>query len=169
MQDGGGPRRSIERNLSNNGLGRLLVKISATWRSMEMNLLSSRPEVTNFHMLATTAVDANLNQIAEPPLLPLFPDQPMLELNQANQFPIPAFDPNELPRIPTPQPLQYHPWFDDNRSYLTLYPLEEPMPLERDPWHDNDRTFFKMNSANPYKEPVPPPEPLDPPMSQKQL
>ncbi|MFS7945824.1 hypothetical protein Hanom_Chr06g00528681 [Helianthus anomalus] len=77
-------------------------------------------QLANFRMLASTAVDANLNQIAEPPLLPLFPDQPMLEPNQENQFPIPAFDPNELPRIPTPQPLQSDPWFDDNRSYSTL-------------------------------------------------
>ncbi|MFS7976714.1 hypothetical protein Hanom_Chr10g00895651 [Helianthus anomalus] len=52
-------------------------------------------------MLANTAVDPNLNQVAEPELLPLFPNQPMeLEQNQENQFPIPAFDPNEIPRIP---------------------------------------------------------------------
>ena len=91
----------------------------------------------------------------------------MLEPNQENQFPIPAFDPNELPRIPTPQPLQYDPWFDDNRSYSTLYPPKELIPLERDPWQDNNRTFFEMNSADPYEEPVPPPVPLDPPMSRK--
>ncbi|MFS7951922.1 hypothetical protein Hanom_Chr07g00600921 [Helianthus anomalus] len=38
-------------------------------------------QLADFHMLATTAVDSNLNQIAEPPLLPLFPDQHMLEPN----------------------------------------------------------------------------------------
>ncbi|MFS7917315.1 hypothetical protein Hanom_Chr03g00187571 [Helianthus anomalus] len=90
-------------------------------------------QLANFHMLATTAVDANQNQVAEPPLLPLFPDQQMLEPNQENQFPIPTFDPNELPRIPTPRPLGYNPWFDDNRSYSILYPPEELKPLEPDP------------------------------------
>ncbi|MFS7929881.1 hypothetical protein Hanom_Chr04g00337581 [Helianthus anomalus] len=126
-------------------------------------------QLANFHMLATTAVDANQTQVAEPPLLPLFPDQQMLEPNPENQLPIPAFDSNELPRIPTPQPLQYDPWFDDNRSYSTLYPLEELKHLEPDPWKDIDRTFFEMNSADPYEEPVPPPEPLDPLMSRKQV
>ena len=41
------------------------------------------------------------------------------------------------------------------------------MPLERDQWRDDDRTFFKMNSADPYEEPVPHPDPVDPPMSRK--
>ncbi|MFS7913657.1 hypothetical protein Hanom_Chr02g00144241 [Helianthus anomalus] len=53
----------------------------------------------------------------------------MLEPNQENQFPIPAFDPNELPRIPTPISSEYDPWLDDNRSYSALYTPEEPVPV----------------------------------------
>ncbi|MFS8024316.1 hypothetical protein Hanom_Chr16g01461811 [Helianthus anomalus] len=93
-------------------------------------------------MLATTVADPNLNQVAEPEILPLFPNQQMeLEPNQVDQSPIPAFDPNEIPRIPTPNPiaqytdlnpLEYDPWWDDNRSYQELlnnpYPYEEPVP-----------------------------------------
>ncbi|MFS7912433.1 hypothetical protein Hanom_Chr02g00129911 [Helianthus anomalus] len=57
-------------------------------------------QLADFHMLATTTADPNLNQIAEPQLLPLFLEQRMeLEPNQENQFPIPAFDPNEIPII----------------------------------------------------------------------
>ncbi|MFS8002898.1 hypothetical protein Hanom_Chr13g01207471 [Helianthus anomalus] len=52
-------------------------------------------ELADFHMLANTIADPNLNQVAEPELLPLFPNQPMeLEQNQENQFLILAFDPN---------------------------------------------------------------------------
>ncbi|MFS7997177.1 hypothetical protein Hanom_Chr12g01138641 [Helianthus anomalus] len=58
-------------------------------------------QLADFHMLATTAADPNLNQVAEPQLLPLFPNQPMeLEPNQEDQFLIPAFDPIEILRIP---------------------------------------------------------------------
>ncbi|MFS7937984.1 hypothetical protein Hanom_Chr05g00434231 [Helianthus anomalus] len=79
-------------------------------------------------MLATNATDPNLNQIAKPSLLPLFPNQQMeLEPNQEDQFPIPVFDPNEIPRIPVPIPLEYDPWLDDNRLYQELYPHEEPV------------------------------------------
>ncbi|MFS8026951.1 hypothetical protein Hanom_Chr16g01492701 [Helianthus anomalus] len=64
-------------------------------------------QLADFHMLANTAAGPNLNQVAEPQLLPLFPNQPMeLEPNQENQFPIPAFDPNEIPRIPAPNPIE---------------------------------------------------------------
>ena len=56
-------------------------------------------------MLATTTIDANLNQIAEPPLLPLFPYQQMLEPNQEDPFPILDVDPYEIPRIPPPNPI----------------------------------------------------------------
>ncbi|MFS7963866.1 hypothetical protein Hanom_Chr08g00743331 [Helianthus anomalus] len=34
-------------------------------------------QLADFHMLANTASDLNLNQVAEPELLPLFPNQPM--------------------------------------------------------------------------------------------
>ncbi|MFS7907221.1 hypothetical protein Hanom_Chr01g00068731 [Helianthus anomalus] len=34
-------------------------------------------QLADFHMLANTATDLNLNQVVEPELLPLFPNQPM--------------------------------------------------------------------------------------------
>ncbi|MFS8016149.1 hypothetical protein Hanom_Chr15g01365031 [Helianthus anomalus] len=80
-------------------------------------------------MLATTTADPNPDQIFAPQPLPLFPTQPMeIEPNQGNRFPIPAFDPNEIPRIPTPNPLVYDPWEDDHREYQELYPQEDPVP-----------------------------------------
>ncbi|MFS7927985.1 hypothetical protein Hanom_Chr04g00315571 [Helianthus anomalus] len=70
-------------------------------------------------MLADTAANPNLNQVAEPELLPLFPNQPMeQEQNQDNQFPIPTF-PNEIPRFPAQNPIA---------QYTDLN------PLDRDPW-----------------------------------
>ncbi|MFS8033213.1 hypothetical protein Hanom_Chr17g01566861 [Helianthus anomalus] len=86
-------------------------------------------QLANFHMLATTVADPNLDQIVAPQPLPLFPTQPMeIELNQGNQLPIPAFDPNEIPTIPAPNPLAYDPWEDDHRGYQELYLQEEPIP-----------------------------------------
>ena len=79
--------------------------------------------LANFHILATTAADPHLDQIIAPQPLPLFPTQPMeTELNQGNQIPIPALDPNEIPRIPASNPLMYDPWEDDHRDYQELYP-----------------------------------------------
>ncbi|MFS7964172.1 hypothetical protein Hanom_Chr08g00747071 [Helianthus anomalus] len=113
-------------------------------------------------MLATTSVDNDQNQVAEPS------DQPMLESHSENQ--LPAFNPDESPRIPTPHPLGYDPWFDVNRSYSALYPPKEELkPLEPDPWKGIDRTFFEMNSRDPYEEPVPPPKLSDPPTSRKHV
>ncbi|MFS7946378.1 hypothetical protein Hanom_Chr06g00535621 [Helianthus anomalus] len=71
-------------------------------------------------MFGNVEGEPNFNQVAnpEPQLLPLFPDQPVnLEQNQENQFPIPAFDPNETPRIPAPDPLDQ--WWNDNLYSLT--------------------------------------------------
>ncbi|MFS7967522.1 hypothetical protein Hanom_Chr09g00786681 [Helianthus anomalus] len=61
-------------------------------------------------MLATTTADLNQNQIAEPPLLPLFPDHQMLEPNQEDKFPIPDVDPYEISRIPPPNPIDLQTW-----------------------------------------------------------
>ncbi|MFS7906472.1 hypothetical protein Hanom_Chr01g00059601 [Helianthus anomalus] len=113
-------------------------------------------------MLATTAVDNDQNQVVEPP------DQPILESHSENQLLIHAFNPDESPRIPTPHPPGYDLWFDENRLYSALYPPKEELkPLEPDPWKEIDRTFFEMNSGDPYEEPIPPPEPLDPQMSRQ--
>ncbi|MFS7912342.1 hypothetical protein Hanom_Chr02g00128841 [Helianthus anomalus] len=69
-----------------------------------------------------------------------------LEPNQKNQFLIPAFDPNEIPRLPAPNPIAQYtdlnaldgdPWWDDGRSFQELlnnpYPYEEPIPHYPDP------------------------------------
>ncbi|KAJ0481760.1 hypothetical protein HanIR_Chr13g0646281 [Helianthus annuus] len=85
--------------------------------------------LANFHILATTAADPNLEQIIAPQPLPLFPTQSMeIEPNPGDQVPIPAFDPNEIPRVPEPNPLAYDPREDDHRDYQELYPQEEPIP-----------------------------------------
>ncbi|MFS7922567.1 hypothetical protein Hanom_Chr03g00250621 [Helianthus anomalus] len=51
--------------------------------------------LANFHILATTAANPNLEQIIAPQPLPLFPTQPMeIEPNLVDQLPIHASDPN---------------------------------------------------------------------------
>ncbi|KAJ0480546.1 hypothetical protein HanIR_Chr13g0632911 [Helianthus annuus] len=115
--------------------------------------------LANFHILATTAADPNLEQLIAPQPLPLFPTQPMeIEPNPVDQIPVPAFDPAEIPRVPASHPPDYDPWFDDHRDYQELYPIEEPMqnpvapnpnldPL--DPYWDNDQ-YIREILENPY-------------------
>ncbi|MFS7952046.1 hypothetical protein Hanom_Chr07g00602321 [Helianthus anomalus] len=72
-------------------------------------------KLTDFHMFGNVefgnAGGINLNQVADPQLLPLFPNQPMeLEQNRENQLQIPTFDLNEIHRIPAPYSLDYDPW-----------------------------------------------------------
>ncbi|MFS7928100.1 hypothetical protein Hanom_Chr04g00316881 [Helianthus anomalus] len=54
------------------------------------------------------------------------------EKNQENQFPTPAFDPNEIPRIPAPNPIA---------QYTDLNPLV--------PWWKDDM-YIQDILANPY-------------------
>ena len=70
----------------------------------------------------------NLNQVAnpEPPLLPLFPNQPMnIDQNQENQIPNPDYDPMEIPRIPAPNPIEQG--WNDNWAIQEL--LNNPPPM----------------------------------------
>ena len=136
----------------------------------EMNAQSQdiiNRRLANFHILATTAADPNLEQILAPQPLPLFPTQPMeIEPNPGNQIPIPAFDPNEIPRIPAPHPPNYDPWEDDHRDYRELYPLEEPIPNPvvphpLDPYWNNDQ-YIREILENPYPHEQPIPQYPDP-------
>ncbi|MFS7969959.1 hypothetical protein Hanom_Chr09g00815371 [Helianthus anomalus] len=73
--------------------------------------------LANFHILATTVADPNLEQLVAPQPLPLFPTQPMeIENNPENQVQMHVFYPEEIPRIPAPNPLDpdYDPWFYDH-------------------------------------------------------
>ncbi|XP_021998793.1 uncharacterized protein LOC110895740 [Helianthus annuus] len=136
--------------------------------------------LANFHILATAAVDPNLEQLIAPQPLPLFPTQPMdLEPNPVDQIPMHDFNLAEIPRVPAPHPPDYDPWFDDHRNYEQRYPIpDEPMPNlaaysnldPLDPYYDNDQ-FIREILENPYppEEPMPQfPNPIPapaPPMS----
>ncbi|KAM0059715.1 hypothetical protein Hdeb2414_s0005g00184421 [Helianthus debilis subsp. tardiflorus] len=118
--------------------------------------------LANFHILATTATDPNFDQLIAPQLLPLFPTQLIeIEPNPGNEFPIPAFNPDEIPRVPASNPLAYDPWNNEHRDYRELYPQEEPIaqytnlhPL--DPYWDNDQYVQEiLNNPYPYGEPFP--------------
>ena len=124
--------------------------------------------LANFHILATTAADPNLEQLIAPQPLPLFPTQPMeIEANPENQIPMLDFDPAEIPRVLAPNPLDpdYDPWFDDHRDYQQRYPIpEEPMPNlaaypdldPLDPYYDNDQYIREiLENPYPYQEPMP--------------
>ncbi|XP_021971550.1 chromosome alignment-maintaining phosphoprotein 1-like [Helianthus annuus] len=137
--------------------------------------------LANFHILATTTADPNLEQLIAPQPLPLFPTQPMeIEANPENQIPMPAFDPAEIPRVPAPHPPDYDPWFDNDKDYEQRYSIpDEPMqnlvgpypdldPL--DPYFDNDQYIREiLENPYPYEEPMPQfPDPIPaptPPMS----
>ncbi|KAJ0880412.1 hypothetical protein HanRHA438_Chr10g0462831 [Helianthus annuus] len=77
--------------------------------------------IANIHILATTAADPNLEQMLAPqPQLPN-PDQPMEIENPENQTEMPDYNPEEIPRVPAPNPLDpnnYDPWWDDVRDYV---------------------------------------------------
>ncbi|KAM0065276.1 hypothetical protein Hdeb2414_s0003g00112881 [Helianthus debilis subsp. tardiflorus] len=86
--------------------------------------------LANFHILATTAADPNLEQLIAPQ--PLLPAQPMeIENNLENQVEMHDFNPEEIPRVPAPNPLDpdYDPWWDDNRDYVQRYPIPVDMPM----------------------------------------
>ncbi|XP_021980660.1 uncharacterized protein LOC110876807 [Helianthus annuus] len=102
-----------------------------------------------------------------------------IEPNPGDQLPTPTFDPNEIPRVPAPNPLAYDPWNDDHRDYRELYPQEEPIPNPvapypnldpLDPYWDNDQYIQEiLENPYPYEEPMPQyPDPIPappPPMS----
>ncbi|KAJ0451333.1 hypothetical protein HanHA300_Chr15g0566341 [Helianthus annuus] len=129
--------------------------------------------LANFHILASTAADPNLEQLVAPQPLPLFPTQPMeIENNPENQIQMLDFNPKEIPRVPTPNPLDpdYDPWFDDHRDYVQCYHLiDEPMPNlaaypgldPLDPYYDNDE-YIREILENPYPQEEPMPQYPDP-------
>ncbi|KAJ0430806.1 hypothetical protein HanRHA438_Chr17g0837111 [Helianthus annuus] len=83
--------------------------------------------IANIHILATTAADPNLEQMLAPQ--PQNPDQPM-EIE--NQIEMPDFNPEEIPRVPAPDPLDpnnYDPWWDDVRDYVQQNPIQENVPM----------------------------------------
>ncbi|XP_021991235.1 uncharacterized protein LOC110887991 [Helianthus annuus] len=99
-----------------------------------------------------------------------------IEPNPGDQIPIPAFDPNKIPRIPVPNPLAYDLWENEHRDYRELYPQEEPIPNPiapypnpdpLDPYRDADKYAREiLENPYPYGEPVPPcldPIPTPPP------
>ncbi|MFS8013615.1 hypothetical protein Hanom_Chr14g01335091 [Helianthus anomalus] len=101
------------------------------------DILNSR--LANFHILATTTADPNLEQLLASQPLPLFPTQPMeIEPNPVDQIPALAFDPAEIHRVPAPHPPDYDLWFDDHRDYQEPYPIEEPMQNPIAPYHNLD-------------------------------
>ncbi|KAJ0809572.1 hypothetical protein HanPI659440_Chr01g0016891 [Helianthus annuus] len=117
--------------------------------------------IANIHILATTAVDPNLEQMLAPQPQPPIPDQPMEIENPENQVEMHDFNPEEIPRVPAPNPLDpnYDPWLDDNRDYVQRYPIHEDMPMQNlgaypgldplDPYYDND-VFIREILENPY-------------------
>ncbi|MFS8012851.1 hypothetical protein Hanom_Chr14g01325841 [Helianthus anomalus] len=139
--------------------------------------------LANFHILATTAADPNLEQLIASQPLPLFPTQPMeIENNPENQIPMPDFNPAKIPRIPAPNPLdpEYDPWLDDHRDYQQHYPIPEDEPMQNleaypdldplDPYYDNDQYIREiLENPYPYQESMPQfPNPIlapAPPMS----
>ncbi|KAJ0728157.1 hypothetical protein HanLR1_Chr07g0238391 [Helianthus annuus] len=139
--------------------------------------------LANFHILATTAADHNLEQLIAPQPQPPFPNQPMeIENNPENQVEMHDFKPEEIPRVPAPNPLDpdYDPWWDDNRDYVQRYPIPEGVSMPNlgaypgldplDPYYDRDQYISEiLENPYPYQEPMPQipnpvPEPA-PPMS----
>ncbi|KAJ0443391.1 hypothetical protein HanIR_Chr16g0820221 [Helianthus annuus] len=139
--------------------------------------------LANFHILATTATDPNLEQLIAPQPLPLFPTQPMeIENNPENQIQMHDFNPEEIPRVPAPNPLDldYDPWLDDHRDYQQRYPIPEYESMPNlaaypgldplDPFYDSDQYIREiLENPYPYQEPMPQfPNPIPapaPPMS----
>ncbi|KAJ0480215.1 hypothetical protein HanRHA438_Chr13g0588801 [Helianthus annuus] len=83
--------------------------------------------IANIHILATTAADPNLEQMLAPQ--PQNPDQPM---EVENQIEMPDYNPEEIPRVPAPDPLDpnnYDPWWDDVRDYVQQNPIQENVPM----------------------------------------
>ncbi|KAJ0920972.1 hypothetical protein HanRHA438_Chr05g0247111 [Helianthus annuus] len=124
--------------------------------------------IANIHILATTAADPNLEQMLAPQPQPLIPDQPMEE-NLGNQVEMHDFNPEEMPRVPAPNPQDpnYDPWWDNNRDYAQHYPIHEDLPMPNlgaypgldtlDPYFDNDAYIREiLENPYPYQAPIPP-------------
>ncbi|KAF5818043.1 hypothetical protein HanXRQr2_Chr02g0060211 [Helianthus annuus] len=108
--------------------------------------------IANIHILATTAADPNLEQMLAPQ--PQNPDQPM---EVEDQIEMPDFNPEEIPRVPAPDPLDpnnYDPWWDDVRDYVQQNPIQENVPMPnlgaypgldpQDPYNISDAYVWKF-------------------------
>ncbi|KAJ0946449.1 hypothetical protein HanRHA438_Chr01g0004081 [Helianthus annuus] len=81
--------------------------------------------------------------------------------NPENQVEMHDFNPEEIPRVPAPNPLDpnYDPWWDDNRDYVQRYPIHEDLPMPNlgaypgldplDPYFDN-AVYIREMIKNPY-------------------
>ncbi|KAJ0668965.1 hypothetical protein HanPI659440_Chr17g0695641 [Helianthus annuus] len=128
-------------------------------------------DLANLHILATTAADPNMEQLIATQPLPLFPAQPIemeIENNPENQVEMHDCNPEEIPRVPAPNPLDpdYDPWLDDNRDYVQRYSIPEDMPMPNlgaypsldplDPYYDSDQYIREiLGNPYPYQEPMP--------------
>ncbi|KAJ0877405.1 hypothetical protein HanPSC8_Chr11g0499761 [Helianthus annuus] len=127
--------------------------------------------IANIHILATTAADPNLEQMLAPqPQLPN-PDQPMEVENPEEQPEMHNFNPEEIPRVPAPNPLDpnnYDPWWNDVRDYVQQNPIQENVPMPnlgaypgldpQDPYNIND-AYIREILENPYPYQAPYQEP----------
>ncbi|KAF5810347.1 hypothetical protein HanXRQr2_Chr04g0168331 [Helianthus annuus] len=124
--------------------------------------------IANIHILATTAADPNLEQMLAPQPQPQIPDQPMEIENLGNQVEMYDFNPEEIPRVPAPNPLDpnYDPWWDDVRDYVQRYPIHEDVPMPNlgaypgldtlDPYFNNDAYIREiLENPYPYQAPIP--------------
>ncbi|KAJ0716710.1 hypothetical protein HanPI659440_Chr13g0515731 [Helianthus annuus] len=116
--------------------------------------------ITNIHILATTAADPNLEQMLAPQPQPQNPDQPM---EVENQIEMPDYNPEEIPRVPAPNPLDpnnYDPWWDDVRDYVQQNPIQENVPIPnlgaypgldpQDPYNISDAYVREILEPAPY-------------------
>ncbi|MFS8002910.1 hypothetical protein Hanom_Chr13g01207611 [Helianthus anomalus] len=127
--------------------------------------------IANIHILATTAADPNLEQMLAPQPQPPIPNQPMEIENPENPIEMHDFNPEEIPRVPAPNPLDpnnYDPWWDDVRDNVQRYPIPENAPMPnlgaypgldpQDPYYDND-VYIREILENPYPYQAPYQEP----------
>ncbi|KAF5800310.1 hypothetical protein HanXRQr2_Chr07g0314641 [Helianthus annuus] len=89
--------------------------------------------------------------------------------NPENQVEMHDFNPEEIPRVPAPNPINpnYDPWWDDVRDYVQRYPIHEDLPMPNlgaypgldplDPYFDNDAYIREiLENPYPYQAPLPP-------------
>ena len=113
------------------------AQISVTtplWEELDRRL-------ANCDLFQPTENQLNLNLLANPePPFPLFqPEQPIApipmypEFNLMNQQPVPAFNPEEIPRYPAPAPNALEQWMSNDWAFQNLindpyFPPIEPGP-----------------------------------------
>ncbi|MFS7993699.1 hypothetical protein Hanom_Chr12g01097181 [Helianthus anomalus] len=127
--------------------------------------------IANIHILATTAADPNLEQMIAPQPQPQYPNQPMEVEQPENQVEMPDYNPEEIPRVPAPNPLDpnnYDPWWDDVRDYVQQNPIQENVPIPnlgaypgldpQDPYNISD-AYVREILENPYPYQAPYQEP----------